>query len=156
MDHRSTFTSSTKIFVQAKEYPWLDEQTYQELFALCQGLPGPASTKFIFIVVLLRFGLACAGLAFLLWAAPGAAGIFSLSLGVQRMSEILPEPVYAFLSGLKVSTVGVGCSCGHDFCEQQMVWGACCGLHTSWRYTWSGMVGSNPDLTHNFKDASDP
>ncbi|KAF3902494.1 hypothetical protein ABW21_db0203512 [Orbilia brochopaga] len=29
---------------------WIDEQMYQELFALCQALPGPASTKMLFCI----------------------------------------------------------------------------------------------------------
>lgn len=33
--------------------------------------------------------------------------MYGLSLGVQRMSEILPAPVYALLSGLNSSTVGI-------------------------------------------------
>lgn len=142
-----------KDFVQAKEEdPWLDEQTYQELFALCQGLPGPASTKFIFIVVLLRFGLASAGLAFLLWAASGAAGMFSLSLGVQRMSEISPDPIYAFLSGLNASTVGVVAEAAVQLSEKcikdrvsriLVLLGACAGLCYSalWYFPLLVMIG---------------
>ena len=38
---------------------------------------------------------------------PGAIGMYGLSLGVQRMNEILPSPVYALLSGLNSSTVGI-------------------------------------------------
>jgi hypothetical protein len=38
---------------------------------------------------------------------PGAIGMYALSLGVQRIDEILPAPVYALLSGLNASTVGV-------------------------------------------------
>ncbi|KAF7514137.1 hypothetical protein GJ744_004462 [Endocarpon pusillum] len=33
--------------------------------------------------------------------------MYGLSLGVQRMSETLPSPVYALLSGLNASTVGI-------------------------------------------------
>ena len=33
--------------------------------------------------------------------------MYGLSLGVQRMNEILPSPVYALLSGLNASTVGI-------------------------------------------------
>ena len=33
--------------------------------------------------------------------------MYGLSLGVQRMNEILPSPVYALLSGLNSSTVGI-------------------------------------------------
>lgn len=38
---------------------------------------------------------------------PGAIGMYGLSLGVQHMDEILPLPVYALLSGLNSSTVGI-------------------------------------------------
>jgi hypothetical protein len=33
--------------------------------------------------------------------------MYGLSLGVQRMNEVLPSPVYALLSGLNSSTVGI-------------------------------------------------
>jgi len=86
---------------------WVDEQTYQELFAICQGLPGPGSTKMLFCLTLLHAGFVPAVFAFLIWSLPGAIGMYGLSLGVQRMNEILPSPVYALLSGLNSSTVGI-------------------------------------------------
>jgi chromate transport protein ChrA len=36
--------------------PWIDEQTYQELFAVCQALPGPASTKMVFCIAMIHAG----------------------------------------------------------------------------------------------------
>ena len=33
--------------------------------------------------------------------------MYALSLGVQRIGETLPDPVYALLSGLNASTVGI-------------------------------------------------
>ncbi|KAF1815452.1 hypothetical protein P152DRAFT_455165 [Eremomyces bilateralis CBS 781.70] len=44
---------------------------------------------------------------FFLWSLPGAVGMFVLSLGVQRIGDVLPGPVYALLSGLNASTVGI-------------------------------------------------
>ena len=38
---------------------------------------------------------------------PGAIGMFALALGVERIGEVLPDPVYALLSGLNASTVGI-------------------------------------------------
>lgn len=52
-------------------------------------------------------GMLPAILAFLIWSLPGAIGMFALALGVQRINEVLPNPVYALLSGLNASTVGV-------------------------------------------------
>jgi chromate transport protein ChrA len=95
-------------FVDGKgKTPWIDEQTYQELFAVCQALPGPASTKMVFSIAMIHAGLLPAVLVFLIWSLPGALGMFGLAMGVQRISEILPSPVYAFLSGLNSATVGI-------------------------------------------------
>ena len=53
--------------VVAGRVPWIDEQTYQELFAICQALPGPASTKFLFCLALIHAGFIPAVWAFLIW-----------------------------------------------------------------------------------------
>ncbi|KAI0379347.1 chromate transporter-domain-containing protein [Hypomontagnella monticulosa] len=86
---------------------WVDEQVYQELFSVSQAVTGPASTKMLYCINLLHNGLAGALLGFLLWCLPGALGMFALSLGVSQIADTLPRPVYALLSGLNASTVGV-------------------------------------------------
>ncbi|EDU50222.1 conserved hypothetical protein [Pyrenophora tritici-repentis Pt-1C-BFP] len=86
---------------------WVDEQTYQELFALNQALPGPASTKMCFCIALLHAGIFPATLAFTLWSLPGALTMFGLALGVHNLPSRLPAIVYALLSGLNASTVGI-------------------------------------------------
>ncbi|KAK2800457.1 hypothetical protein FQN50_008131 [Emmonsiellopsis sp. PD_5] len=92
---------------QGGKTPWIDEQTYQELFAVCQALPGPASTKMGFCIALIHAGFLPALLVFMMWSLPGAIGMYGLSLGVQRIDDVLPDIVYAFLSGLNASTVGI-------------------------------------------------
>ncbi|EAU84640.1 chromate ion transporter [Coprinopsis cinerea okayama7 len=87
--------------------PWIDEQTFQEVFAVCQALPGPASTKMLFSIAQIRAGLIPAVLVFLFWSLPGASVMYGLSLGVQRIDTVLPSPVYALLSGLNAATVGL-------------------------------------------------
>lgn len=87
--------------------PWIDEQTYQELFAICQALPGPASTKMAFSIAHIHAGFLPALVVFFIWSLPGALGMFGLALGIQRVGEILPDPVYALLSGLNAATVGI-------------------------------------------------
>jgi chromate transport protein ChrA len=52
-------------------------------------------------------GLVCAIFAFILWCLPGAIGMFLLSVGVAKIGETLPGPVYGLLSGLNASTVGI-------------------------------------------------
>jgi len=87
--------------------PWIDEQIYQELFAICQALPGPASTKMVFSIAHIHAGFLPALFVFLIWSLPGALGMFGLALGIQRVGEVLPDPVYALLSGLNAATVGI-------------------------------------------------
>ncbi|PKY01765.1 putative chromate ion transporter [Aspergillus campestris IBT 28561] len=126
-------------FVEGKggKEPWVDEQTYQELFAICQGLPGPASTKMVFCLALLRAGFVPALMAFFLWSLPGAIGMYALSLGVQNISDTLPLPVYALLSGLNASTVGIVALAAVQLSEKAIrdrlsrilvIFGACAGL----------------------------
>ena len=38
---------------------------------------------------------------------PGAVGMYGLSVGISRVGNTLPEPVYALLSGLNAATVGI-------------------------------------------------
>ncbi|KAK3047046.1 hypothetical protein LTS18_013235, partial [Coniosporium uncinatum] len=110
---------------------------YQELFAICQALPGPGSTKMIFCLALLHAGFVPAIFVFLLWSLPGAIGMYALSLGVQRIHEILPLPVYALLSGLNAATVGIIALAAVQLAEKairdrltriQVIVGACAGL----------------------------
>lgn len=68
---------------------------------------------------------------------PGAIGMYALSLGVQKMSETLPEPAYSLLSGLNASTVGVVALAAVHLSEKAIrdklsrilvIFGACAGL----------------------------
>ncbi|KAL4887886.1 chromate transporter-domain-containing protein [Aspergillus ambiguus] len=126
-------------FVQGEDGQpkWVDEQTYQELFAICQGLPGPGSTKMLFCLTLLHAGFLPAMLVFLLWSLPGAIGMYALSLGVQRIDETLPLSVYALLSGLNSSTVGIIALAAVQLAEKAIrdrlsrvlvILGACAGI----------------------------
>ncbi|KAF9472949.1 hypothetical protein BDN70DRAFT_867884 [Pholiota conissans] len=91
--------------------PWIDEQmasrNYQELFALSQALPGPASTKMLFNIAQIHAGLIPALFVFCLWSLPGTLAMYGLSLGVQKIGETLPGPAYALLSGINAATVGI-------------------------------------------------
>ncbi|KAF2461572.1 chromate ion transporter [Lineolata rhizophorae] len=126
-------------FVEGKggKTPWIDEQTYQELFAICQALPGPGSTKMAFCIALIHAGFWPALFVFITWSMPGAIGMFALSLGVQRIDEVLPKIVYALLSGLNASTVGIIALAAVQLAEKAIkdrltrilvIFGACAGL----------------------------
>ncbi|KAF2274979.1 chromate transporter family protein [Westerdykella ornata] len=116
---------------------WIDEQTYQELFAICQALPGPGSTKMTFCIALIHAGFIPALFAFALWSLPGAIGMYALSLGVQKMPEVLPSIVYVLLSGMNASTVGIIALAAVQLAEKAItdkltrilvIFGACAGL----------------------------
>jgi len=63
--------------------------------------------------------------------------MYGLSLGVQRMNQILPSPVYALLSGLNASTVGIIALAAVQLAEKAIkdditrilvIFGACAGV----------------------------
>ncbi|KAF4413838.1 Chromate transport protein [Colletotrichum fructicola] len=90
-----------------KRLQWIDEQMYQELFSISQALSGPASTKMVYCINLIRHGAPGAILAFFIWSLPGSVGMYALSIGVSSIGSSLPCAVYALLSGLNAATVGI-------------------------------------------------
>ena len=97
---------------------WLGERNYADLVALCQFLPGPASSQ-----VGMALGLARAGYAglFAAWAGftlPSAIALILFAQGVSRHGGVLaPEALH----GLKVVAVAV---------VAQAVWGMARNLCT--------------------------
>ncbi|KAG9695104.1 chromate transporter, partial [Aureobasidium melanogenum] len=129
---------------------WVDEQTYRELFALAQALPGPGSTKMLFTLVAYHAGLVCAIFAFLVWSLPGAIGMFLLSIGVGKIKDVLPGPVYGLLSGLNASTVGIIALAAVQLATKAIVdplsrilviFGACAGLCYTALWYFPALVG---------------
>lgn len=99
------FQTFQQLFVE--KYRWIETATYQEMFALCQALSGPGSTKMIYAINVLRYGFWTGLLSFFLWSMPMAIAAFGLSLGIENIGDQLPGPVYALLSGLNSATVGI-------------------------------------------------
>jgi chromate transporter len=90
---------------------WIDERAYADLVALCQFLPGPASSQ-----VSIGIGLAKAGLpgAFAAWFAftmPSALALTAFGYGIVAFHDAIPA---GLLHGLKVVAVAV---------VAQAVWG---------------------------------
>jgi chromate transporter len=90
---------------------WLSERSYADLVALCQFLPGPASSQ-----VGIALGLARAGYggAFAAWAGftlPSALALVLFALGLSRHGDLVPPDA---LHGLKIAAVAV---------VAQAVWG---------------------------------
>ncbi|KAF2823535.1 MFS general substrate transporter [Ophiobolus disseminans] len=91
----------------------------------------------VFCIAMIHGGIIAALFAFLLWSLPGAIGMYALSLGVQKMPDRLPPIVYALLSGMNASTVGIVALAAVQLAEKAIkdrvtrilvIFGACAGL----------------------------
>ena len=83
---------------------WLDEKTYADLVALCQFLPGPASSQVGIAIGLLRAGYVGAIVAWIGFTLPSALALVLFAYGVDALSGVLGS---SWLHGLKVVAVAV-------------------------------------------------
>lgn len=83
---------------------WLDEATFAELVALCQFLPGPASSQVGFAIGLRRAGPAGALAAWLGFTLPSAVLMTAFAFGAAALSGPLAQ---GLLHGLKLVAVAV-------------------------------------------------
>jgi chromate transporter len=83
---------------------WLDERAFADLVALCQFLPGPASSQTGMAVGLLRAGYAGALAAWIGFAAPSAIALVLFGYGVGTIGDALGS---GWLHGLKIAAVAV-------------------------------------------------
>ncbi|TFW29153.1 chromate efflux transporter [Massilia horti] len=83
---------------------WLDEHAYAELVALCQFLPGPASSQVGMALGLSRGGIPGALAAFLGFTLPSAIALVLFALGISHFGNQLGS---GWLHGLKVVAVAV-------------------------------------------------
>src|SRR5689334_8688207 len=83
---------------------WLDDKTYIDLVALCQFLPGPASSKVGIAIGLARAGYAGALAAWLGFTTPSAVALVLFAYGVAALGDVLGS---GWLHGLKVAAVAV-------------------------------------------------
>ncbi|HEV8029452.1 MAG TPA: chromate efflux transporter [Stellaceae bacterium] len=96
-------------FVQRRQ--WLDEAVYADIVALCQFLPGPASSQVGISIGILRAGLPGALMAWLGFTMPSAVAMILFGYGVTRFGDLSGA---AWLHGLKIVAVAV---------VAQAVWG---------------------------------
>lgn len=83
---------------------WLDDRSYSDLVALCQFLPGPASSQVGMALGLGRCGWRGALAAWLGFTLPSAIALVLFAIGVSRWA-VLAQP--GALQGLKVVAVAV-------------------------------------------------
>ncbi len=90
---------------------WLDERSYADLVALCQFLPGPASSQVGIAVGIARAGVPGAVAAWLGFTLPSAIALVLFALGVSALTGSVEA---GWLHGLKIVAVAV---------VAQAVWG---------------------------------
>jgi chromate transporter len=90
---------------------WLDEKAYADLVALCQFLPGPASSQTGFSIGLMRAGYAGAFAAWIAFTLPSAIALVLFAYGAKALSG--PAGT-GLLHGLRLVAVAI---------VAQAVWG---------------------------------
>ncbi|AVA33971.1 MULTISPECIES: chromate efflux transporter [Cupriavidus] len=90
---------------------WLSEHAYSDIVALCQFLPGPASSQVGMVVGLSRAGYPGALAAWVGFTLPSAIALILFALGLSHYGNLVPPSA---LHGLKVAAVAV---------VAQAVWG---------------------------------
>ena len=83
---------------------WLEESAYADLVALCQFLPGPASSQVGIALGIRRAGLAGGLAAWLGFTAPSAAALIVFAYGVAFYGDLDSA---GWLTGLKTAAVAV-------------------------------------------------
>jgi chromate transporter len=83
---------------------WVDEATYADIVALCQLLPGPASSQTGISLGLLRAGIPGAFCAWFGFSAPSALALILVGYGVSAFGGVAGAP---WLHGLKIVAVAV-------------------------------------------------
>jgi chromate transporter len=97
---------------------WLDEARFADLVALCQFLPGPASSQVGIAIGLLRGGYRGSLAAWAGFTLPSAAALTLFALGIANWGDAVPS---GLLHGLKIVAVAV---------VAQAVWGMARNLCT--------------------------
>ena len=83
---------------------WLDERAYANLIALCQFLPGPASSQVGIALGIKRAGLLGGLAAWLGFTLPSAAALILFAYGITAFGDVSDA---GWLKGLKIAAVAV-------------------------------------------------
>lgn len=83
---------------------WLDDGEFARLVAICQAMPGPASSQLGMAIGMLRGGMPGLFAAWLGFTLPSAVLMVALAVGVTRFGEVI-DP--GLLIGLKIAATAV-------------------------------------------------
>ena len=101
-------------YVQRRK--WIDEQSYADLVALCQFLPGPASSQVSIAIGIVRARLLGGLAAWIGFTLPSALALVAFAFGIGAFASTADA---GWLHGLKIVAVAV---------VAQAVWGMACSL----------------------------
>ena len=87
---------------------WLDEKAYADLVALCQFLPGPASSQVGIAIGLSRAGYAGALAAWVGFTLPSALALVLFAYGVETLGDALGQRLAARPEGRRRRGGGAG------------------------------------------------
>jgi chromate transporter len=87
-----------------KRRKWIDEQSYADLVALCQFLPGPASSQVSIAIGIARAGLSGGFAAWLGFTLPSALALIAFAFGIGAFASSADA---GWLHGLKVVAAAV-------------------------------------------------
>ncbi len=116
---------------------WLSERDYADLVALCQALPGPASSQVGFAIGLQRAGLAGGLAAWLGFTAPSALLMAALAAGVVALPAALAA---AIGHGLKLAAATVVAQALIGMAGAVLVSRLSWGLATATMAAWIGVT----------------
>ncbi|MFA5265115.1 MAG: chromate efflux transporter [Opitutaceae bacterium] len=83
---------------------WLEDESFSDIVALCQFLPGPSSSQAVFALGMRRAGLAGGLIASLCFALPSTILMILFAYGVASLGDLRAA---GWLHGLKVAAVAV-------------------------------------------------
>jgi chromate transporter len=83
---------------------WLDEDAFAQVVALCQFLPGPASSQVAMIIGLMRAGASGAAAAWLAFTLPSAIVMVAVAFGIARVPNARTNE---WLHGLLIAAVAI-------------------------------------------------
>ena len=85
---------------------WIDERSYADLVALCQFLPGPASSQVGIGIGLARAGLPGGFAAWFAFTMPSAIVLVAFGYGIVAFQDAIPAGVLQGLKAVAVAVVG--------------------------------------------------
>jgi len=105
---------------------WMDEDSFIQLFAIGQALPGPTSTQLVVSIALARAGPLGGLLAFFMWNLPGL--VVLTICGILIGTYIDPNNPPFYLVGLPPAAISLVFTAFYSFAQKLDKFGSCLAL----------------------------